>query len=287
MHLYHVDAFTSQVFGGNPAAVCLLTEPRDDGWMQALAAELNLPTTAFVLRQGAEGDLHLRWFGVRGEMNLCGHGTLAAAHILWERGEAPPSGPLHFFTRGGALVARRSATGWIELDFPATPAAPMSAEKQQAVAQALNERPLWVGSNRLHVLAELASESAVRSLSPDLGQLAAAVAPRRGAIVTARGSGGYDIVSRYFAPAMGIDEDQVTGSAHCALGPYWAPQLAKTELLAFQASPRGGTLRVRVDQDRVFLAGQAATLWRGEVVDGMDASWRLHSARSPSWPGLR
>jgi PhzF family phenazine biosynthesis protein len=265
MHLYQVDAFTSQVFGGNPAAVCLLTEPRDADWMQALAAELNLPTTAFVLRPG-DGHLHLRWFDVRGEMNLCGHATLAAAHVLWESGKVPPSQTLEFRTRSGALTARRLAAGWIELDFPAAPVAPMAAEAQQVLTEALNERPVWVGMNRLHVLAELVSENAVRSLRPDLGRLAAAVAPRRGAIVTARaGGGGYDLVSRYFAPAVGIDEDQVTGSAHCALGPYWAPKLGKTELLAFQASPRGGMLRVRVAQDRVFLAGQAATLWRGEL----------------------
>ncbi|HVR06588.1 MAG TPA: PhzF family phenazine biosynthesis protein [Thermoanaerobaculia bacterium] len=272
MDLYHVDAFTDLPFAGNPAAVCLLPQPRDDSWMHSLAKELNLPMTAFVASEGAADSFRLRWFGVRGESQLCGHATLASAHVLWQSARARPGEPIRFLTASGALYARQLAAGWIELDFPAEVA---MEEDRPGLAEALGVTPRWIGRNRLHVLVEVADERAVRAIAPDFQRLPAVLAPARGVIVTARaapldaGAGsmaGYDFVSRFFAPAMGIYEDQVTGSAHCALGPYWAAKLGKTELAAFQASPRGGTLRVRVAGDRVHLAGQAVSLMRSELL---------------------
>jgi PhzF family phenazine biosynthesis protein len=271
MLLYHVDAFTREPFAGNPAAVCLLPGPRDDSWMGALAVELNLPMTAFVLREGDAGGFRLRWFGRGGETQLCGHATLAAAHVLWESAEVRAAEPIRFLTASGALHARQLPAGWIELDFPAERAA---AETRQAVAEALGVRPLWMGRNRLHFLLEVESEQAVRGVRPDLRRLVAVLPPAKGVIVTARAAAGaaegHDFVSRFFAPAMGIDEDQATGSAHCALGPYWAAKLGKTEMAAFQASPRGGSLRVRVAGERVHIAGQAVSVLRGQLVDTGD-----------------
>jgi PhzF family phenazine biosynthesis protein len=271
MIVYHVDAFTPEPFGGNPAAVCLLRGPRDDAWMQALASELNLPMTAFVCRDGDSDGFRLRWFGVGGETQLCGHATLAAAHVLWESAEVRPSEPLRFLTASGALHARQLPAGWIELDFPAERAAP---ETRQALAEALGVRPLWMGRNRLHFLIEVDGEGAVRAVRPDFRRLLAVLPPARGVIVTSRAarpaSDGYDFVSRFFAPGMGIYEDQATGSAHCALGPYWAEKLGKTEMAAFQASPRGGRLRVRVAGERVHFAGQAVTLLRSQLFDQGD-----------------
>jgi PhzF family phenazine biosynthesis protein len=271
MLVIHVDAFTREPFAGNPAAVCLLSQPRDDSWMQSLALELNLPMTAFVIRDGEAGSFRLRWFGVAGETRLCGHATLAAAHVLWESAEVEPGAPIRFLTASGALHARQLPEGWIELDFPAERAA---AETRQAVVEALGVRSLWMGRNRLHFLVEAESEQAVRAARPDLRRLAAVLPPARGVIVTARGAhparDGYDFVSRFFAPPMGIDEDQATGSAHCALGPYWGEKLGKTEMDAFQASPRGGTLRVRVAGERVHIAGQAVSLLRSQLLDQVE-----------------
>jgi len=268
MLMYHVDAFADRPFAGNPAAVCLLSRPRDDSWMHSLARELNLPKTAFVLREGAEETFRLRWFGMDGESQLCGHATLAAAHVLWQSALAPPAEPIRFLTASGTLQARQLGAGWIELDFPAEVAV---EEARPALAAALGVEPRWMGRNRLHFLVEVESEQLVRALRPDFRQLAAVLPPARGVIVTARAAaagpgGGYDFVSRCFAPAIGIDEDPVTGSAHCALGPYWAAKLGKVQLDAFQASSRGGALRVRVAGDRVFLAGQAVSLLRSELL---------------------
>jgi PhzF family phenazine biosynthesis protein len=285
MILYHVDAFTDRPFGGNPAAVCLLPQPRDESWMHALATELNLPMTAFVHSDGAPDCFRLRWFGRRGETQLCGHATLATAHVLWQSATARPGEPIRFLTASGPLHARQLAAGWIELDFPAEVAV---SEPRPELAEALGVTARWIGRNRLHFLVEVESESAVHAVQPDFQRLEALLAPARGVIVTARAAGAeasapqasapqasahgadaqgaYDFVSRFFAPAMGIYEDQVTGSAHCALGPYWAAKLGKMELAAFQASPRGGTLRVRVAGDRVFLSGQAVSLLRSELL---------------------
>jgi predicted PhzF superfamily epimerase YddE/YHI9 len=283
MLMYHVDAFTHRPFGGNPAAVCLISQPRDKSWMHALAKELNLPMTAFVCRESAADGFRLRWFGVKGEAQLCGHATLATAHVLWESAQVPPGEPIRFLTASGPLQARQLAANWIELDFPAEVAV---EEARPGLAEALGVKALWMGRNRLHVLVEAESEDAVHAIQPDFQRLAALLQPARGVIVTARAAGAadadartdaasagaYDFVSRFFAPAMGIDEDMVTGSAHCALGPYWSARLGRSEFAAFQASPRGGVLRVRVAGDRVFLAGQAVSLLRGELLYGSEVS---------------
>jgi PhzF family phenazine biosynthesis protein len=265
MQVYYVDAFTSKRFAGNPAAVCLLPEWPEEDWMQALAAEINLPMTAFARREGHGDTFRLRWFNASGESTLCGHATLAAAHVLWECGQARPRASIRFLTRGGELAARRLGGGWIELDFPAQPVQPAARPE---LAHELGVEPVWMGRNQLHFLVEVADESVVRSLRPDFPRLTAAAASARGVVVTSRAAAGeLDFVSRYFAPAMGIDEDQVTGSAHCALGPYWAAKLGKEELRAAQLSARGGMLRVRVAADRVHLAGQAVSVMRGQLLD--------------------
>ncbi|MBV8201473.1 MAG: PhzF family phenazine biosynthesis protein, partial [Acidobacteria bacterium] len=242
--------------------------------------------TAFVLRDGAADDFRLRWFGVSGEAQLCGHATLASAHVLWQSAQVQAGEPIRFLTASGALQARQLAAGWIELDFPAEVAV---QEDRPELSQALGVQARWIGRNRLHYLVELESEATVRAVQPDFERLAAVLHPARGVMVTARaagfdartddagsgdaGTGGaHDFVSRFFAPGMGIYEDQVTGSAHCALGPYWAAKFGTTELSAFQASPRGGVLRVRVAGDRVLLAGQAVSLLRSELLSGREVN---------------
>jgi predicted PhzF superfamily epimerase YddE/YHI9 len=261
--LYQVDAFTSRAFSGNPAAVCLLPEPREDAWMLAVAREMNLSETAFLHREGEDGAWRLRWFTPAVEVELCGHATLASAHVLWEVGDLPRDRPARFNTLSGLLTAELRGE-WIELDFPARPAEEVASPP--GLAEALGAEPLWVGRSRYDYLLELPSEAAVRSLDPDHRRLASL--PVRGVIVTARGGQGpFDFVSRFFAPGAGVDEDPVTGSAHCTLGPYWAARLNKSELLAWQASARGGTVRVRLEGDRVKLGGQAVLVLRGELLE--------------------
>jgi PhzF family phenazine biosynthesis protein len=254
-----VDAFTDKSFAGNPAAVCLLAEARDDRWMQQVASEMNLAETAYLERR-ADG-YGLRWFTPVVEVDLCGHATLASAHVLWETGEAPLDETLRFHTRSGLLTARRAGE-WIELDFPAEPAQPMDVPTE--LIQALGVQPLFTGKNRFDYLVEVEFEETIRRLQPDIARLKAVT--ERGVIVTAKANGSpYDFVSRFFAPAAGIDEDPVTGSAHCCLGPFWQQRLGKAEFLAYQASPRGGAVRVHVRDGRVGLGGQAVTVWRGEL----------------------
>ena len=264
--IIQVDAFTDRPFAGNPAAVCMLPEAgawRDAHWMQQVAREMSLSETAFVLKQ-ADG-FGLRWFTPSVEVDLCGHATLASAHVLWEEGHQPPEEPVRFHTRSGLLVAMRRDR-WIELDFPAEPARAVDAPAGLARALGLAPQDMCcVGHNRFDYLVELASETHVRQLAPDPGLLRAI--PTRGVIVTSRMySGEFDVVSRFFAPRVGIDEDPVTGSAHCCLGPFWSGRLGKDQLLAYQASARGGVVRVRVRGDRVSLAGQAVTVLRGELL---------------------
>jgi PhzF family phenazine biosynthesis protein len=257
--LIHVDAFTDTPFAGNPAGVCLLDRPREPGWMQALAAELNLPETAFVTAH-ADG-FGLRWFTPTVEVDLCGHATLAAAHALWQERRLPPDAAARFHTRSGVLTAARR-DDWIELDFPAEPA--VAAEPPAALTAALGAAPKWTGRNRFDWLVELDSAATVRALAPDLVRLA--TVPTRGVIVTAPSDDARcDFVSRFFAPRAGIPEDPVTGSAHCCLGPFWASRLGKAELAGHQASSRGGTVRVRLAGDRAVLAGLAVTVFRGEL----------------------
>jgi PhzF family phenazine biosynthesis protein len=259
--LFHVDAFSSRPFGGNPAAVCLLTEPRSYIWMQRLAEEMNLSETAFLLKE-AEG-YNLRWFTPTVEIELCGHATLASAHILWEEGYIPEDKEISFSTLSGWLHTRKSQ-GWIEMDFPSEPAEECAPPKQ--LLKALDLPITWVGQNRFDYQVEVDSETSLRALIPDLTLLKQL--PIRGVSVTApSASAEYDFVSRFFAPSVGINEDPVTGSAHCSLGPYWAKRLGKTEMIGYQASRRGGVVRVHMDKERVGIAGQAATVLSAELSD--------------------
>jgi predicted PhzF superfamily epimerase YddE/YHI9 len=264
--LFQVDAFTAEPFAGNPAAVCLLEdEEPDPGWMQRVAAEMNLSETAFLRPRAEPGRYGLRWFTPAVEVQLCGHATLASAHVLWSEGLAEAGRELRFDTASGPLAARRDADGSIWLDFPATPAAPV--DPPAGLLEALGGGPArWVGLGRFDYLVELEDEAAVRGLAPDVGGLKGLGV--RGVIVTAAaaGPGGYDFVSRFFAPGAGIDEDPVTGSAHCTLGPFWAERLGRSRLTGFQASSRGGLVQVRPEGDRVLLGGQAVTVLRGQLV---------------------
>jgi PhzF family phenazine biosynthesis protein len=256
-----VDAFTDRAFAGNPAAVCLLDAPAPEPWMQAVAREMNLSETAFLVPR--EDGWSLRWFTPLCEVDLCGHATLASAHVLWTEGGAAPDAALRFHTASGALAAHRR-DDWIELDFPATPA-PETAPPE-GLAEALGTAVQFVGQSAFDYLVEVDSEETVRGLAPDLTALSGISS--RGFLVTARAGAGsrFDFVSRCFFPDFGIPEDPVTGSAHCALGPHWAARLNKTEMLAFQASARGGTVRVRIADDRVILGGQAVTVLRSELL---------------------
>ena len=259
--IVQVDAFTDRLFGGNPAAVCLLPSPRDESWLQAVAREMNLSETAFVAP--ATDGFDLRWFTPTVEVDLCGHATLASAHVLWELGKLEPDTPARFHTRSGMLCASRQEA-WIELDFPAIREEP--AEAPAGLASALGVQARYVGRNQFDYLVEVESEAVVRGLRPDFGALCAI--PARGVMVTSRGdSPTYDFVSRFFGPASGIDEDPVTGSAHCCLGPFWGARLGKHELIGYQASARGGIVRVRLGGDRVYLGGQAVTVLRGELAE--------------------
>ena len=261
LRIFQVDAFTDKAFAGNPAAVCILTEPRDDAWMQDLAREMNLSETAFLSRQ--EDGFNLRWFTPALEVALCGHATLASAHILWEIGLVSPEEPARFHTLSGLLTAERKGD-WIELNFPATPDQPATAPPR--LEQALGLTPKYTGKTKFDYLFEVETEDSVRNLKPDFTLLKTIQV--RGVMVTSRAaSSGYDFVSRFFAPGSGIDEDPVTGSAHCCLGPFWSQRLGKDELIAYQASRRGGTVRVRVSGERVYLSGQAITILGGELAE--------------------
>ena len=259
-HITQVDAFTHTPFGGNPAAVCLLAEPADARWMQQVAREMNLAETAFLHKQ--EDGFHLRWFTPAVEVDLCGHATLASAHVLWEEGHLRPGEHARFSTRSGRLSATRQGA-WIELDFPATPATPADAPAE--LAQALGVEFAYVGKNQFDYLVEVDSEERLRALKPDMNLLERV--PVRGVIVTSRSaSPEYDFVSRFFAPRAGINEDPATGSSHCTLAPFWVQRLGKSEMAAYQASPRGGVLRVRMNGAHVCIGGQAVTVLRGELL---------------------
>ena len=259
--IVQVDAFADRAFTGNPAAVCILGRAREEGWMRDVAAEMNLSETAFLHPE--EDGWRLRWFTPEVEVDLCGHATLATAHVLWEDGHLPADEVARFHTRSGLLTATKAGE-WIELDFPAKPI--LDGPAPDGLAAALGAEPVYVGRSHFDVLVEVASEAEVRALKPDLGRLAGVEA--RGVIVTARAEGGagYDFVSRFFAPRVGVAEDPVTGSAHCVLAPYWAARLGRDELVGYQASRRGGTVRVRAAGDRVHLGGRAITVLRGELV---------------------
>jgi PhzF family phenazine biosynthesis protein len=258
--IIQVDAFTNQPFSGNPAGVCVLPGPADEDWMQNVATEMNLSETAFLYPQ--DDGFQLRWFTPAVEVDLCGHATLAAAHVLWEQEHLPIEQSARFFTKSGLLTAQRR-DDWIELDFPAEPAAAITAPA--VLPEALGTTPTFVGQNRMDLLIEVESEAVVRELKPNFNLLA--TLPQRGVIVTGRAdSGEFDFVSRFFAPNVGINEDPVTGSTHCCLGPYWQNRLNKNALVGYQASARGGIVRVRPTGDRVVLGGQAVTVLKGELL---------------------
>jgi PhzF family phenazine biosynthesis protein len=258
--IYQVDAFADQPFTGNPAAVCLLSDRREAAWMQAVARELNLSETAFL---HPEGDgYQLRWFTPAVEVALCGHATLASAHVLWETGRLRAEEVAAFETQSGLLTAERQDPD-ILMTFPATPVEP--AAPPPGLGEALGLEPAFVGRSRFDYLVEVDAPATLQALRPDFRRLAAV--PARGVIVTSRSDQPqYDFLSRFFAPAAGVDEDPVTGSAHCALGPYWEARLGRSELTGYQASARGGVVKVQVAGDDVFLSGRAVTVWRGELL---------------------
>lgn len=256
-----VDAFTDTAFAGNPAGVCILGEDRDQHWMQLVAREMAHAETAFLLLR--PGHVALRWFTPTVEVDLCGHATLGSAHILWETGRVPPGDTITFRTRSGVLTARREGD-WIRLDFPTL--VPEWTDVPPGLADVLGANIVSAAKSRFDLLIELESEAAVRDLKPDLGLLIQQ--PYRGVIVTARAANDehYDCVSRFFAPKVGVNEDPVTGSAHCVIGPFWGKRLGQTSLIGYQASPRGGIIKMELAGERIILAGQAVTTLRGALI---------------------
>lgn len=260
LSITQVDAFTNKPFAGNPAAVCILREPQDADWMQNVASEMNLSETAFLTRQS--DGFNLRWFTPAVEVDLCGHATLASAHVLWETNHLKPDEQARFYTRSGLLTADRKGD-WIEMNFPVK--MEEAATAPAGLLESLGVEASYVGKNQFDYLVEVASEAAVRGIVPNFSLLGEV--PARGVIVTSRAdTPGYDFISRFFAPQVGVNEDPVTGSAHCCLAPYWSRKLGRAELVGYQASPRGGVVRVRMNGDRVYLGGQAVTVLRGELV---------------------
>jgi predicted PhzF superfamily epimerase YddE/YHI9 len=259
-----VDAFTGSAFGGNPAPVFVLTDARESAWYQAVAVEMNASNTAFLVAPAKDGDgsWGLRWFTPKVEVHLCGHGTLASAHVLWEDGYEPQDAPIRFRTLAGVLTAVRRPGGAGELDFPAELLTVI--EPPPGLIEAIGAPVRWLGRGHTFVVAELGSEQAVRSLAPDLAWLESNLPDPL--VVTARSSEpAFDVASRVFAPAIGIPEDPATGSAHCAIGPYWGSILGLDELRVHQLSERGGEIVVRVLGDRVRVGGKAVTVIRGEL----------------------
>ncbi len=259
--IYQVDAFADRPFSGNPAGVCILERAEPEPWMQSVAAEMNVAETAFLVRRD-DGAFDLRWFTPTVEVDLCGHATLASAHVLWSEGHLPAAETARFHTKSGPLTAWHDADT-IRMDFPSEPVA--AALPPDTLPAALGMALSFTGKNRMDWLVEVADETAVRRVRPQLPALAGLGV--RGVIVTARSASPQrDFVSRFFAPAAGVDEDPVTGSSHCALAPYWAGKLGKTALVGFQASPRGGTVECTVAGDRVVLGGRAVTVLRAKLL---------------------
>jgi PhzF family phenazine biosynthesis protein len=257
---HHADAFAAAPFAGNPAAVFLLPEPREESWMQLVAREMNFSETAFLVRRADGFDL--RWFTPRVEVNLCGHATLASAHVLFAEGILATGETARFHTKSGLLTAVLR-DGWIEMDFPAR--RQTRIETPAGLLEALGVEASYTGRDVDDYLVLVRSEDVVRGLRPDFRALRAFGV--RGVMVTAPSADpSFDFVSRFFAPGAGIDEDPVTGSAHCCLAPFWAERLGKNCLTGYQASERGGVVKMKVAGDRVILAGQAVTVARGELI---------------------
>lgn len=258
VRIFQVDAFARRPFEGNPAAICILSQDAPAAWMQAVAEEMNLSETAFVVPRVER--FGLRWFTPGAEVDLCGHATLAAAHVLWETGR-DPSWPIEFESRSGILTAV-AKDDRIGLDFPADP--PRSGEPPPGLAEALGAQPVSIGVGREYLLMEVADEGTLRRLEPDFRRLRAVV-PIGVSVTAPSDDPRFDFVSRFFAPGVGVDEDPVTGSAHCMLGPFWGERLGKSELVGFQASRRGGVVYVRNSGDRTLLEGEAVTVSTGEL----------------------
>ena len=258
--IHQINAFSEKAFGGNPAATCLLEDAPETDWMQAVAREMNLSETAFVVRR-EDDDWSLRWFTPGAEVDLCGHATLASAHFLWDLALIAPDAPVRFHTRSGLLTCVREDE-WIAMDFPALPAEAM--ESPNGLAEALGASPIAVWRSTWDILAEFATAQEVQDLNPDFQALLPFAA--RGVLVTAPGNGPYDFVSRFFAPAHRIFEDPVTGSTHCILAPFWGDRLGKSQMLALQASSRGGILKVGTNGNRVTLSGKAVTIMTGTLL---------------------
>jgi PhzF family phenazine biosynthesis protein len=257
---YHVDAFAERPFEGNPAAVCLTDESKPAEWMQAVAAEMNLSATAFVRR--VQDGFELRWFTGRSELQLCGHGTLSAAHILWATGNVANGERIRFETKSGMLTCEQSG-GFIELDFPSIPVTP--EQSPAGLIDAIGIEPSFSGRTKFDRLLLFDSEDAIRRMKPDFEALAT-IPDTRGVIVTSLSNNDrFDFVSRFFAPSVGLNEDPVTGSAHCALAPFWSTRVSKSVMTGFQASRRGGTVRVTLKADRVVLGGTAITVMEGNL----------------------
>jgi len=261
IRIVQVDAFTPTPFAGNPAAVCVLEAPRPEQWMRHVAREMNLSETAFLTPQN--GGFQLRWLTPAVEVDLCGHATLASAHVLWQDGHLPEGKQARFHTRSGLLTADRRGE-WIEMDFPVKIAEAADAPAELLPALGV-KAARFVGRNAFDYFVEVESEEVLRDLDPDHSILRKL--PVRGVIVTAHGEkDGFDFVSRFFAPGSGVDEDPVTGSAHTALAPYWAKLLGRSEMTGYQASARGGVVKVRLAGDRVMLGGQAVTVMTGQLL---------------------
>lgn len=259
--IVQVDAFTNKPFSGNPAAVCVLSSPKDDSWMQNVAQEMNLSETAFLIKQ--QDGYNLRWFTPATEVPLCGHATLASSHVLWSENHLSDKESAHFHTKSGLLIAKKQQD-WIELDFPVNPSEEVSTTAE--LSQALGIPIKTVMKNSLGYLVEVESEELVREMQPNF-TLLSELFPEIIVTSLAENSSEFDFVSRFFAPGLGINEDPVTGAAHCCLAPYWRNKLNKDEFLAYQASSRGGVVKVRYPgENRVFLSGQAVTVLRGEII---------------------
>ncbi|NLI97623.1 PhzF family phenazine biosynthesis protein [bacterium] len=257
--IYQVDSFTGKPFKGNPAGVCVLEEPGETQWMQNMAKEMNLSETAFLYK--LKDSYNLRWFTPKVEVEMCGHATLASAHILWSEKYESENSELRFHSLSGILKAKM-LDGWIELDFPQRPQE--QVEAPPGLLEALGVKAIYVGKNKFDFFVEVSSANEVRALSPDFRMLREFNV--RGVIVTAKSDlPEYDFVSRFFAPGAGIDEDPVTGSAHCCLAPYWSQKIGKKEMVAYQASERGGVVKVRLTGDRVYLMGKSVTIFKGEL----------------------
>lgn len=260
MKIFQVDSFTSEPFKGNPAAVCILKEEKDDNWMQNVAKEMNLSETAFIYKY--RDGYNLKWFTPACEIDLCGHATLATAHILWEAKYEEKESEIKFYSNSGLLIAK-SVSGMIRLDFPL-----LDITKEEVPVElidALKIKPTFTGTSGPNFFIEVETEKEVYSLMPDFNSIAKL--DKQGVIVTSKSNNNtYDIISRYFAPKEEINEDPVTGSAHCSLANYWMKKLNKNYIKAYQASERGGRIDVEINGDRVYLYGNAITIFRGELV---------------------